>query len=96
MANNLRIFKTEKETNTTNQKIRITRYYVCDGESHFVQSLFEILGDSGEVALSFWERRLQLGECAKTCYLDLGFLPAKAEMKFLSINLIDPVFNKKS
>ena len=96
MANNLRIFKTEKESNTTDRQITITRFYVCDGVSHYVQTLLEIADTSGKIILSYWERRIQLGGCDWTsCYNTFGFLPTKAEMKFLSISLIDPNYNKK-
>ncbi|OGH78207.1 MAG: hypothetical protein A2469_02110 [Candidatus Magasanikbacteria bacterium RIFOXYC2_FULL_40_16] len=96
MANIFRIFKTENETHTTDKRRRITRRYVCDGRFHYYQLLVEILNDSGEVVLPIDERRVELGACNNMCFLTLGYLPEKAEMKFLSISLIDPVFNKKS
>ncbi len=96
MANDFRIFKTKQEKNTTDHKIKLTYHYVCDGTSHYTQALLEIFDDAGEKIVSKWQIRIPLGPCKKAaCYMTFGFLPKEAEMKFLSISLIDPAYNKK-
>lgn len=96
MANNLRIFRKVRERNTTEKRIKVMHNYACDGVAHYIQTSLEVSDEFKKSILILWGFRMQLGCCNKKCKSNLGYIPAKAEMRFLSISLIDTAFNKKN
>ncbi|MDP2692380.1 MAG: hypothetical protein Q8O88_01915 [bacterium] len=96
MANNLRIYQKTKEKRTTNKLIIIKRIYVCDDVDHYFQPCHYELNEDRSVKITAWGQRMQMGPCDKSCgSTNYGYLPEKAEMKFVCRSSLDTAYLKK-